>query len=186
MKSNAILIEESVVNNIAEICEFARAFADHFADDKPLDDDIEETDAQRLCRLLPIVERFLNEPKKMVDYTAMVLDRQLESVVRMRERKARESVNPNYKYCAVDCEIYECWLTDDIGAAMQKAHTMAVSNRSIWYVLKIYKAKDETYKTTIDCCYYDDGSYIERSDGDFLHFDFIAQKVGAFNIHKIV
>ena len=116
----------------------------------------------------------------------MVLDRQLDDVVRLREKQARESVNPNYKYCVTDGDIYECWLTDDIGVAMQKAHTLAVCKQRIHHVLKIIKAKDGTYKTTIECCYYDDGRCIDRSDGTvFLHFDFIAQKVGDNNIHKI-
>ena len=184
--SRRFLIDESVLDNIAEICEFARAYANYFADDKPVDDDIEETDAQRLCRLLPAVERFLDEPKPTYPTIATTFDEQIESVLRMRERMARESVNPNYKYCVCDGDIYECWLTDDIGAAMQKAHTLAVSKHRIHHVMKICKAKDGTYKTTIECCYYDDGSCIDRSDKQyFLHFDFIAKKVGDENIHKI-
>ena len=185
--AKAILVDEAVVKNIGEICEWVRAWVDYYIDDKPVDD-IEETDAQHLNRLLPIVERFLNEPKNTFTYDVPLRDIELDKqgVIFLRERKARESVNPNYRYCVVDSDISECWLTDDIGDAMQKAHTLAVTNRrDMYYVLKIEKAADGTYKTWIDGWFDYDGEYMESRDGrEYLHFNFIAERVGK-NMFKI-
>ena len=186
--AKAILVDEAVVKNIGEICEWVRAWVDYYIDDKPVDDDIEETDAQRLNRLLPIVERFLNEPKNTLTYDVPFRDIEpldTQGVIYLRERKARESVNPNYRFCVVDNNVSECWLTDDIGDAMQKAHTLAVTNRRVYYVLKIDKDDDETYKTWIEGWYDYDGDYMEsRYNREYLHFNFIAERVGE-DMYKI-
>ena len=181
----------------SEALEFIEAFVDYYCDDEPVEPG-EETDAQRLAKILPTLKGlFGNQQKRLNRVIAEEREKaraescqqnetELKDKIYMAVKEARESVNPNYKYCVCDGDIYECWLTDDIGAAMQKAHTLAVSKHRIHHVLKIYKAKDGTYKTTVECCYYDDGSCIDRGDiHAFLHFDFIAQKVGDENIHKI-
>ena len=95
------------------------------------------------------------------------------------------NVNPNYKYCVVYHDASECGLTDDIGVAME--HAALVSKRRRFdniNVCRIVKSvNDGTYKTKIEG-WCSDGHYYDKvhSDGDYLHFDFIAQRA---NVYKI-
>ncbi len=191
MKTNrktkrVFLIDEEVVECMVEICDWARVYADYYKNDAPIEEDI-ETDAQMLNRMLPAVERFLEKPKvyKPAAKSKPKSKQELESAIYFKEKFARESVNPNYEYCVVHHSLSECWLTDDVEEAMRKARSLAICNKGIYYVLKIYQAQDKTYKTKIEFCYYENGKHIEHRDRDYLHFDFIAKTVGEENIKKI-
>jgi hypothetical protein len=91
-------------------------------------------------------------------------------------KDTRESIDPNFRYCVVDDNVDECYLTDDIGVAMEFAASKSKEGHHMWHICRIFEAKDGSYKTTIEgfCA---NGHYIEREDkSDYLHIDFIFQR----------
>ncbi|MBO4601605.1 MAG: hypothetical protein J5651_00400 [Salinivirgaceae bacterium] len=180
-----------------EVLEFVQAFVDYYYDDEPVEP-TEETDAHRLARFLPDLKGLFEKMQKRLNLVifeerekalaegCQLSQTELKDKIFMAAKEARESVNPNYKYAVVDIGLErECWLTDDIDAAMRKAHTLAIVYDGFYYVLKIFKAKDNSYQTMIEGCYERNGGYMDRHGDNYLHFDFIARKLGDENIHKI-
>ena len=150
-----------------ELLDFLEKYAEYYIDDTPIESDI-ETDAQMIQRLLPKMRQLISEMSE--NKTHKDIDKDIEYSIK---KAARESVNPNYRYCAADHQIRHFYLTDDISDAMQFAANKSMNG--MWYVLEIRQAKDGSYKTFIDCIY-SDKHYYERTDyKDFLHFDYIAQ-----------
>ena len=150
-----------------ELLDFLEKYAEYHIDDAPIEPDI-ETDAQMIRRLMPKLRQLISEMSKTKTHRS--IDKDIEYSIK---KDARESVNPNYRYCAVDHQIRQFYLTDDVSDAMQFAANKSMSD--MWYVLEIKQVKDGSYKTFIDCIYYDK-HYQERTDyKDFLHFDYIAQ-----------
>ena len=90
-------------------------------------------------------------------------------------KEARESINPNYRYCVINDDVDECYLTDDIGAAMEFAANKSKADTHSWRVCNIVKAGDGSYITTIEghCMR---GHYIDDDRRAFLHFDYISQR----------
>lgn len=171
--------EGTHIANLNRIYDFILAFVDYYEFDTQVADDGKPTDAAVLKECLPSLKAVIesedipttNQYDKDYVYNAVKL--------------ARESVNPNYKYCVVYCDASECGLTDDIGIAMEHAATVSKNRRfDNINVCRIFKSvSDGTYRTKIEgFCW--DGHYYEKSHGDrnYLHFDFIAQRA---NVYKI-
>lgn len=172
-----------------EAYDFLSAFVEYHIDEPPFDPEDGLTDAQRLAEYLPILQRMLsNTTPDLVqytdhDYSELESNKKYKDYIYSQVRHARESVNPNYKYCVTSSGLHDCYLTDDISVAMEFAAKKS-RDCDMWYVLKIGKLKDNTYKTFVQgVCY--DGHYEERDKHAYLHFDYIAQAVGEDNIHKI-
>ena len=106
-------------------------------------------------------------------------ERWLQSI----QRHARECVCPNFEYCVSDYQFTELYLTDDYGAALQKAKDKS-RDCGIWRVLHIYQISDGSYMTFVDS-FYIDGEYHEGDKRSYLHFDYIAQAVENNKIYKI-
>jgi len=187
---------------LTEIYDWLEAFVDYNLDF--ISKDGEETDAQRLSKMLPVFKRVLtkeaSKPKvkkvcverKYKDYSDILdlIDRNqsLRGYIDTSVRTARESIKPLYKYCVCDRGLLDdcCWVTDDIGRAMEFGVSQAKSRGKIYYVCVINKCNDGSYKTFIDgVC--DTGGYNESGKElrDYLHFDYIAQRYGYDNIKKI-
>jgi len=183
--------DEKHITNLSEIYNFLQAYVDYHEGDPLIADDGEPTDCANLKQWLPslqavIKSKKVSKPKpivkeKIVEVEIPVID---ENDVYNAVKKARESVNPNYKYCVVYADAGQCGLTDDIGVAMEHAAAVSKTRRlDIVNVCRISKIHDGTYKTIIEgwCC---DGHYDEVHGmcKDYLHFDFIAQRA---NVYKI-
>ncbi len=199
-KKQYYLIDEDTLGAIAEVYDFAQAYSEYHINDKKFDEYDDEgnpimTDAEMLAEKLPVIRCLFGKqpyaPPKITEKKVYVADTENEAVKAYAETMAyrsAERVNPNYKYCVVDSEVEECWLTDDIGAAMEKAKTLSLCggktcNHRDWYVLGIRQIKDGTYKTFYECIYID-GEYRDKPRYDFLHYFYIACRCGE-NIFKI-
>ena len=172
-----------------EIVQFLKAYAEYHINDTPIEN--EPTDAQMLMRNIPILEDMLKQPKPkrkpksaITNYGKLYeSDHIFKNYVDTAVRHARESVNPNYKFCVCNDSFGKMWLTDDIDKAMQFASTQSKLNTRTGYnVMKIVQAKDGTYKTVKEC-WYSNGKYQDGEGGYFLHFDYLAQY--AFEINKL-
>lgn len=113
------------------------------------------------------VERLLNEDE--------IKDR-----IRCAEKHGRESVNPNFRYCVFSTGwMKELYLTDDIGAAMEKAASLSKSVGEFFTVYNIRQASDGTYRTYSENTWVD-GHLLHEDHDEFLHYDFLsrmAQKI---------
>jgi hypothetical protein len=186
---------------LADMCYWLQNYIDYFGDEVSADGD--ETDAQRFGKMLPVLKGLLtkkeSKPKvKMVcvereykDYNDIIdlIDRNqsLKGYIYTSVRMARESVKPLYKYLVCDSGLLDdcCWVTDDIGRAMEFGMSQVKSRNRMYNVLSIKKCQDGSYKTFIDgVC--DTCGYSESGGArDYLHFDYIAQRYGYDNIKKI-
>jgi hypothetical protein len=171
---------------VDEVMGFLKAFVDYHIDETTIES--APTDAQMLLKNIPVLERLLTakpKPKPKPKHTVKTVkpdygklcetDNVLRDFVYTQVRNARESVNPNYKYCVWNDDKRTTWLTDDLDAAMRFASTQSKSHTySHYLVLKIVRANDGTYRTVKEC-FYSNGEYY---DGDkhccFLHYDYIA------------
>ena len=97
-------------------------------------------------------------------------------------KDARESINPNYRYCVTNDNVDECYLTDDVGVAMEFAANKS-KDGSNWTICKIAKAGDSSYRTYVEG-YCMNGHYMDGDGRCSLHFDYIAQRCED-NIKKI-
>jgi len=100
----------------------------------------------------------------------------------------RESVNPHWKYCVLDDDLTECWVTDDIGKAMEFAAARSKYLENSYSYIRVCRivqnTNDGTWQLVIDH-YYNNGKYTDNtSTCTFLHFDYIVQCCG--EIHKIL
>ena len=178
--------EDIHIANLQRIYDFIQAFVDYHEFDPKVADDGEPTDAAMLEECLPALQAVI-ESEDVPTIEPQISIKQVYDTDYLYNavKHARESVNPNYKYCVVYSDASECGLTDDIGVAME--HAALVSKR-IRYdninVCRITKSvNDGTYRTKIEG-WCSDGHYYDKvhSDGDYLHFDFIAQRA---NVYKI-
>jgi len=174
---------------LEEAYDFLLAFVEYHIDEPPFDTEDGLTDAQRLSEHLPVLKRMLNPttPKLVQysddDYSEFENNQKYKNYIYSQVRHARESVNPNYKYCVSSSHLTDCYLTDDISVAMEFAAKKS-RDCGMWYVLKIGKIRDGSYKTFVQgICH--DGHYQESDKHAYLHFDYIAQAVGENHIHKI-
>lgn len=185
-------------DTLREVYDFLDRFVEMYINDTPVEPG-ERTDAQILSDKLPIIKGFIdaknpltiNKPPAIKlednkvenpnvqeflecmfgcdDKTKADIKNHLYYIAKF----ARESVNPNYKFCVANCNLSECYLTDDIGMAMEFASKKSKGGDS-WRVLSIRKCKDG-YRTFIEGYCYDGHYYEEGGSRDFLHFDYIAQ-----------
>lgn len=184
---------------LLDVYEFLDRFVECYKDDEPIESG-EKTDAQRFAEKLPVLKKFLEtkdpftikkppiiklEENKIEnpnvqeflecmfgcdDKTKQTIKNHLYAIAKY----ARESVNPNYRYCVIDGDISECYLTDDIGVAMEFAAKKSKAQHD-WRVLSISKCKDGSWRTFVEG-WCDDGHYYERKGEEFLHFDYISQR----------
>ena len=179
---------------VDEVMQFLKAFVDYHIDETPIEPDV-ATDAQMLEKNIPVLERLLTKKPKRKrarkpktvsysDYDKLYdTDQTFKNYVDARMRYARESVNPNYKYCVCNDSFDSIWLTDDLDAAMQFASTQSKLNtRTSYNVMRIVQKRDGTYVTEKEC-WYNNGKYYEGEGGYFLHYNYIAQN--AFEINKL-
>lgn len=179
---------------VDEVMQFLRAFVDYHIVETPIELDA-PTDAQMLEKNIPVLERLLTKKPKRKrarkpktvsysDYDKLYdTDQIFKNYVDARMRYARESVNPNYKYCVCNNSFGTIWLTDDLDAAMRFASTQSKLNtRTGFSVMKIVQKNDGTY-ITIKECWYRDGEYYDGDGHYFLHYNYIAQN--AFEINKL-
>ena len=171
-----IIIQDNVIPALREIFEFVEAFVDYHIDEKSIDG--QPTDAERMRISLPALKGIIDSEK--VDN--IVTQEDLKNIVYNAEKRGREAVCPLYKYRVIDSDIKYCYVTDDISKAMEKAASLSKTSGP-HSVFNIRKANDGSYKTFYEAIYYE-GKYNDTDLQDFLHFDFILQRVGS-NIHKI-
>ena len=172
-----IIIQDKDIPALREIFEFVEAFVDYHIDEKSIDG--QPTDAERMRILLPALKGIIDSER--VDN--IVTQEDLKKIVYNAEKRAREAVRPLYKYCVVDSDITYCYVTDDIGKAMEKAASLSKTSSDFQYVLNIRQANDGSYKTFYEATYYK-GKSCDTDMRDFLHFDYILQRVGS-DIYKI-
>ncbi len=133
----------------------------------------------RDCRIyLDKASRELTD-RNNVCSTLPKLQHGLKDVLYNTAKKARESVNPNYRWCALRDPIAEVWLTDDETQAMTFAANRS-KDGSVWNICKIKPAKDG-YRTYINAACAN-GHYREQPELKYLHFDYIARHA---SVHKI-
>lgn len=100
---------------------------------------------------------------------------EVQDKIKLAEKHGRELVNPNYKYC-VFCTGHPdvLYLTDDVGAAMDKAKSLSKIQKEIYTVYAIRQAYDKTYKTYADTVWAE-GELLKEPNEEFLHYDFLSQ-----------
>lgn len=168
--------------NLNRMYDFLQAFVDYYEFDPKVAEDGEPTDAAMLEECLPSLKAVIESEDIPTIEPQQVYDNDyLYNAVKL----ARESVNPNYKYCVVYNDASECGLTDDIGVAMEHAAQVSKTRRldNINVCRIVRSDNDGTYRTKIEG-WCSDGHYYDKvhGDGDYLHFDFIAQRA---NVYKI-
>lgn len=171
-----------MIKHLTQISEWLKRFVEYYIDDPSIDGG--ETDAQMLNKALPYLNKAIKELQKKpkievkshkMSYEEWLKCPDFKDYIFTLKKDARESVNPHFRYCVVDENVNECYLTDDIGVAMEFAATKSKGGK-MWHICRIFEARDKSYKTTIEgfCA---NGHYIERKDsGDYLHIDFIFER----------
>lgn len=96
-------------------------------------------------------------------------------------------VNQDIRMCSKetpnDADIKRCGLTDGIGDAMEEAARRSITEGQV-YVLSVRKSGDGSYRTHREgTC--DGGHYEDTALGVFLHYAYIAERVGEDGIYKI-
>lgn len=177
------IIEEKNITVLSQVLEFIEAYAEYHICEGEVAEDGLPTDAKMLMDSIPFLKDIVSgkkySDKEIVfkkDLEGALYGKDLENALYTAEKHGRESVSPNYSWCVCDCDISECYLTDDIGEAMEFSAKKSM-NGGMWYVLKIQKSNcDGTYRTYFEgrC---DDGHYFDSDKREFLHFDYIAQRV---------
>lgn len=174
--------------NLNRIYDFLQAFVDYYEFDPKVAEDGEPTDAAMLEECLPSLKAVIDSedvPTMSIEPQVVVNQVYENDNLYNAIKHARESVNPNYKYCVVYNDASECGLTDDIGVAMEHAAQVSKTRRldNINVCRIVRSDNDGTYRTKIEG-WCSDGHYYDKvhGDGDYLHFDFIAQRA---NVYKI-
>lgn len=181
-------MDELTKQTLHDIYEFLEAFVDYHIDEPSVLDPGEMTDAQILSTKLPVLKKLLDETKnqetnnpEIEEFMESVFGadektmHEIRSHLNILEYRASERINPNYRYCVVDGPLHECYLTDDIGRAMELAASKS-KVQGMWSVLRIEKVKDGSYKTFKEC-FYSGGEYFDSNDyWPFLHFYYIARQ----------
>lgn len=176
-----IEINKENLDTLLEVYRFVERYVEIYKDDEPIEKGI-ETDAQHFSKILPNIKKILDSQPKIIKENKTLKLNEGEIIIHKNElytklKYAKESVNPNYKYCVVDAEINECYLTQDLFTAMKKAKALSLLKDDFCYILEIRKVKDGTYRTfkigAYNNDYYKDYGYGEM----FLHFNYIAERV---------
>ena len=170
------------------LLEFATAFVDYELQ-TPEDyvaDDGQPTTAAEVAECLKVLPKSLPQrkassprhkplPKSKMTYAEWLNNPDFKDYIYTVRKEARESINPNYRYCVINDDVDECYLTDDIGVAMEFAANKSKADTHSWRVCNIVKAGDGSYITTIEghCMR---GHYIDDDRRTFLHFDYISQR----------
>jgi hypothetical protein len=182
-------ITENEKDALRQMYEFAEEFAEGYAD---YWDNCDATKQLKDC--LPLVKSIIKKldkpakrtPKPQSVEELILTNPELKCYIDAKVRWARESRNPNYKYCVTDGETTRVWLTDDYDKALQFAKTQSITNEDDYVVYSIQQMKDKTYKLKREC-FYTDGDYMAASFAYelYLHYDYVAAMVGETNIFKI-
>lgn len=174
---------------LERVVEWLDAYIDYHIDEPSVLEEGVPTDAQWLSNDLPVLKGMLSERNEVKDspylpdedYEDVTLwGQDLKNALFSAAKFARESVNPNYKYCVVDERLYEVWLTDDLEKAMEAAHSKSKCDSCIWHVYWIKQCSDG-YRC-LDECWYSHGEYFDGDMKCFLHYDYIAHNA---NVHKL-
>ena len=172
---------------LRQVYEFVEAYVDYYCDyvDNP------ETDAYRMNGCLPFIKSIIDKPTKRKPKPQSVeelilANSELKAYIDTKVRWAKESRNPNYKYCVADASTTRIWLTDDYDKALQFAKTQSKINEDDYVVYSIQQMKDKTYKLKRECSYME-GDYTAASFvyEIYLHYNYVAEMVGETNIFKI-
>ena len=113
----------------------------------------------------------------MTDYPFSLImpqnEQELKKIVCEAVKFGRETVCPNFKYCAMDSE-FTGWLylSDSFYNVLEKAKKES-SNGSLWYVCEIMCCDDKTYRLFIKYSYLD-GERDFHDARPFVHFDYVA------------
>ena len=176
-------MDELQKNTLQSVVEWLEAYIDYHKDEPSLLPEGEPTDAQILANKLPVLKSLLKEEPKnpyITDEDQTLSGQDLKNALFSAAKFARESVNPNYKYCVVDSDLYEVYLTDDLERAMDAAHDKSRYDGGIWHVYQIKQCRDG-YRC-LDECWYSHGEYFEGDMKTFLHYDYVAHNA---KIHKL-
>lgn len=174
---------------LERVVEWLEAYIDYHIDEPSVLEEGVPTDAQWLSNDLPVLKAMLSERNEIKDspylpdedYEDVTLwGQDLKNALFSAAKFARESVNPNYKYCVVDEELYEVWLTDELDKAMECASNKSKCDGGIWHVYWIKQCSDG-YRC-INECWYAHGKYFDGDMRSFLHYDYIAHNA---KIHKL-
>lgn len=174
-------VNENELNALSEVYRFVERYVEIYKDDEPIEKGI-ETDAQHFSKILPNIKKILDAQPKIIKENKTPKLNEGEIVLHKNElycklKHAKESVNPNYKYCVVDAYINECYLTQDLFSAMRKAKSLSIIKDCFCYVLEIRKVNDGTYRTFKIGAYKND-YHKDYGNGEmFLHFNYIAERV---------
>lgn len=167
---------DTKAESLRKIYEFLEAYVEYHIDEKPVEEGF-VTDAQMLAMELPVLKSLIEEQRPENVYIDEALkDSDPEKWAYGIQRHARECVNPHFKYCVCDYQLTELYLTDDYGAALQKAKDKS-KDYGVWRVLSIRQISNGSYMTFVDS-FYTDGEYCKGDKCSFLHFDYIAQASG--------
>lgn len=181
-------MDELQKNTLQSVVEWLEAYIDYHIDEPSVLPKGEVTDAQLLSKDLPILKSILKERNEIKDspylpdedYEDVTLwGQDLKNALFSAAKFARESVNPNYKYCVFDSGLYEVYLTDDFEKAMGAAQSKSKFG-GIWRVCSIKKTRDG-YRCFTEC-WYNRGEYYEGSRESFLHYDYIAHNATIFKL----
>lgn len=181
-------ITENEKDALRQMYEFTEAYVDHWY----------ECDAtKQLANCLPLVKSIikkLDKPAKRTPKPAkpqsveelILANIELKAYIDTKVRWAKESRNPNYKYCVTDGETTRVWLTNDYDKALQFAKTQSKINEDDYVVYSIQQMQDQTYKLNREC-WYTEGDYMAASSAYelYLHYNYVAEIVGEENIFKI-
>ena len=192
-------ITENEKDALRQMYEFTEAYVDYYCDyvNNP------ETDAHRMNGCLPLIKSVIDKPAKSIPKPAKRASTpkpttyeevqnliasvpKLRDYVRMIERWAKESRNPNYEYCVTDTHTTRLWLTNNYEKALSFSKTQSKIGTESYTVYAIKKEEDGTYKLHRDCSYLG-GEYMKASfnDESYLHYNYLAEMVGETNIFKI-
>ena len=175
-------------DTLKSVVEWLEAYIDYHIDEPSVLPKGEATDAQILANKLPVLKSILNERNEVKDspylpdedYEDVTLwGQDLKNALFSAAKFARESVNPNYKYCVFDSSLYEVYLTDDFEKAMGAAQSKSKFG-GIWKVCSIKKTRDG-YRCFTEC-WYNHGEYYEGNRESFLHYDYIAHNATIFKL----
>lgn len=184
------VIDIENLDNLEFLRDWVEAFVEyHYGDPETYEEDGQtyECDWTRLNRCLADLDKVLNskqyrerKPKEVKIFDTDC--KEFKDWMYTAERRGRESVNPGWRYCVIDANLYsDLGVTDDLGDAMVEAASLSRKGQ-MYYVLRIEQVSDGTYKTVTEgTC--EDGHFYERNSKEaWLHYDYIAQNRKIYKI----
>lgn len=147
-------------------------------------DDMEKECLEELTNTISVLKGITNKPDFAPEVKYVEVEKPVEKLLNedeikdriwCAEKHGRESVNPNFKYCVFSTGwTKELYLTDDIGAAMEKAAALSKSVGEFFTVYEIRQASDGTYRTYSESAWVD-GHLLHENHEEFLHYDYMSQ-----------